>query len=549
MATNKLLSFMKLIGMTFIMTIITLPANAQFLRTSYFMEGTHYRQQLNPALTPTKGFINLPVIGAVNATVGSTSLGYQDIIDIIDDGGDFYTKPDFMNRLKDNNTLNVNFSTEILSAGWYKGKNFWSFNIGLRTDIGANLTKSMFTFLNQMETIEDNWRNSNYDISGQQLNINAYTEIGLGLSRQINSRLTVGARVKALLGIGNMELKLNRIAMSANLPTDQQINEWSNDSYWSGSLGEIETKAKDLKAKFDNYHANLTVGAELKSSFKGLELKEEEGKDYVTDFDFDSGNLGIAGYGFGIDLGASYKILDNLTVSASILDLGFISWSKSSTKIASANPDPINIKGSTYADMINITDPQNSVKGALNQLQNDTENYMDLVTQGDVLNYDMLQLEVGEAKESRKSRLASTLVLGAEYGFFNNKLAVGVLSTTRFVQPDALTELTLSANYRPKSWFNVALSYSAIQSAGKSFGLGLKLGPIFLGTDYMFLGKNSNSVNGFIGVSIPLNKRKAAVKRQLFYYSFSNSPIKKLVSAFNNLTFLILPHSSASDRT
>ena len=64
--------------------------------------------------------------------------------------------------------------------------------------------------------------------------------------------------------------------------------------------------------------------------------------------------------------------------------------------------------------MINITDPQNSVKGALNQLQNDTENYMDLVTQGDVLNYDMLQLEVGEAKESRKSRLASTLVLGAE---------------------------------------------------------------------------------------------------------------------------------------
>jgi len=175
-----------------------------------------------------------------------------------------------------------------------------------------------------------------------------------------------------------MELKLNRIAMSANLPTDQQINEWSNDSYWSGSLGEIETKAKDLKAKFDNYHANLTVGAELKSSFKGLELKEEEGKDYVTDFDFDSENLGIAGYGFGIDLGASYKILDNLTVSASILDLGFISWSKSSTKIASANPDPINIKGSTYADMINITDSQNSVKGALNQLQNDTENYMDL---------------------------------------------------------------------------------------------------------------------------------------------------------------------------
>ena len=475
MATNKLLWSSKLIGVFFIMLVCTLSANAQFLRTSYFMEGTHYRQQLNPALTPTKGYFNLPVIGAVNATVGSTSLGYQDIIDIIDDGDDFYTKPDFMNRLKDNNKLNVNFSTEILSAGWYKGKNFWSFNIGLRTDIGANLTKNMFTFLNEMETVEENWRNSNYDISGQQLNINAYTEIGLGLSRQINSRLTVGARVKALLGIGNMELKLNRVAMSANLPSDQQINQWSSESYWNSMTpSQAAQAAQELKDKFNNYHANLTVGAELKSSFKGLELQEEEGKDYVTDFDFDSGKLGIAGYGFGIDLGASYKILDNLTVSASVLDLGFISWSKSSTKIASANPDPIDIKGSTYANMVDPNNP-NTVMNAVNQLQNDAQGYMDRVTNGDVLDYDMLQLEVSDAKESRKSRLASTLVLGAEYGFFNNKLAVGVLSTTRFVQPDALTELTFSANYRPKSWFNVALSYSAIQSAGKSFGLGLKL--------------------------------------------------------------------------
>ena len=510
MATNKLLWSSKLIGVFFIMLVCTLSANAQFLRTSYFMEGTHYRQQLNPALTPTKGYFNLPVIGAVNATVGSTSLGYQDIIDIIDDGDDFYTKPDFMNRLKDNNKLNVNFSTEILSAGWYKGKNFWSFNIGLRTDIGANLTKNMFTFLNEMETVEENWRNSNYDISGQQLNINAYTEVGLGLSRQINNRLTVGARVKALLGIGNMELKLNRVAMSANLPSDQQINQWSSESYWNSMTpSQAAQAAQELKDKFNNYHANLTVGAELKSSFKGLELQEEEGKDYVTDFDFDSGKLGIAGYGFGIDLGASYKILDNLTVSASVLDLGFISWSKSSTKIASANPDPIDIKGSTYANMVDPNNP-NTVMNAVNQLQNDAQGYMDRVTNGDVLDYDMLQLEVSDAKESRKSRLASTLVLGAEYGFFNNKLAVGVLSTTRFVQPDALTELTFSANYRPKSWFNVALSYSAIQSAGKSFGLGLKLGPLFVGTDYMFLGKNSNSVNGFVGVSIPLGGRKAS---------------------------------------
>lgn len=510
MATNKLTSSVKLIGVFFIMMLCTLSANAQFLRTSYFMEGTHYRQQLNPALTPTKGYINIPVIGAVNATVGSTSLGYQDIMDIIDDGGDFYTKPDFMGRLKDKNNLNVNFSTEILSAGWYKGKNFWSFNVGLRADIGANLTKNMFTFLNEMETIEENWRNSAYDISNQQLNINSFVEVGLGLSRQINSRLTVGARVKAMLGVGNMELKLKNVSMNANLPTDDRINKLQDPNYLSGlSAADITS----LRNEINNYHANLEVDAYLESSFKGLNLKKEAGQDYISDFDFETKDMGIAGYGFGIDLGASYKIMDNLTVSASVLDLGFISWSKGSTQIASAKAASINMQGSNYTAGIDPNDIPGSITAIetnIKKLQTDADGYMQRVSGGDVLDYEMLQLRTEEASKSRKSRLASTIVVGAEYGFFNNKLAVGALSTTRFVQPEALTELTFSANYRPKSWFNMAVSYSVIQSAGKSFGLGLKLGPLFLGTDYMFLGKNSNSVNGFVGVSIPLGGRKAS---------------------------------------
>lgn len=507
MATSKLFSVMKFIGMCFVLAIIAIPANAQFLRTSYFMEGTHYRQQLNPALTPTKGFINIPVIGAVNATVGSTSLGYQDIIDIIDDGDDFYKNPDFMNRLKDKNNMNVNFSTEILSAGWYKGKNFWSFNIGLRTDIGANLTKSMFTFLNKVDELENTWNNNEFEIGGQQLNVQAYTEVGLGLSRQINSRLTVGGRVKALLGIGNMELKINKAYMNANLPSENRINEISNMQF-SSDPRELGNQINALRNEFVGYKADLAVGANLESSFKGLELVENQ-DGYIDDFDFDAGKAGIAGYGFGIDLGASYKILDNLTVSASILDLGFVTWSKESTKIATATGN-INMNGQDYVNQLEGVTTAEEAQSVINDFTGQAQDYLDRVGNGDVLNYEMLQMKVEEANKSRKSRLASTLVFGAEYGFFNNKLALGVLSTTRFVQPDALTELTLSANYRPKSWFNLAVSYSAIQSAGKSFGLGLKLGPLFVGTDYMFLGKNSNSVNGFVGISIPLNQRKAS---------------------------------------
>ena len=69
--------------------------------------------------------------------------------------------------------------------------------------------------------------------------------------------------------------------------------------------------------------------------------------------------------------------------------------------------------------------------------------------------------------------------------------------TARFVEPKTLNELTFMATFRPKNWFNAAISYSPIQSSGKSIGLAVKLGPLFVGTDYMFFGSNSKSVNGF----------------------------------------------------
>ena len=483
-------------------------AHAQFLRTSYFMENSHYRMQLNPALAPSQGYVNIPVVGSLNATVSSTSLGYRDIMDVIENDGNFYTNPEFLGRLDNKNHLNLNINTDILSAGWFCGRNFWSFNVGVRTDLGVKLTKSMFTFLNEMDQIEDQWRNSAYDISGQEIYLNAYTEVGVGYARQINERLSVGGRVKFLLGVGNLDLKFNNVSLNANLPSDARISELQNIS----SLTPAEVG--QLQREINGYHADLALDARLESSFKGLNLVESPEGD-IDDIDFEASDLGFAGYGFGIDLGASYRLLDNLTVSAAVLDLGFISWSKGSTQVATARGSDIHMKGQDYTVGIDPSDPAASLEALqdnMNRLQADAENYMNRVTSGDVLDYELLGLREEGVEKSRKSRLSSTLVLGAEYGFFNNTLSVGVLSTTRFVEPDALTELTLSANYRPKNWFNFALSYSAIQSMGKSFGVGLKLGPVFVGTDYMFLGKNSNSVNAFIGISVPLGSKRVCCR-------------------------------------
>lgn len=491
MATNKLTSSVKLIGVFFIMMLCTLSANAQFLRTSYFMEGTHYRQQLNPALTPGRGYINLPVIGAFNASVSSKSFGYQDIMDIVDNSsdGDYFTSNDFMKRLKDDNQLNINLSTDILSAGWYKGKNFWSFNVGVRMDMGASVQKSMFEFMRQMNgfDIEDiNWSKFDANAGKETLEMNAYTEIGVGYARAINDRLTVGGKVKALLGIGNMKLDVKSMKVNTNITGAGDLNniDWANMT--QDQINQIINATTAT--------ASIDVDASLESSFKGLKLEQDDPNDPtspISKFDFESGDIGIAGYGAAIDFGASYKILDNLTVSAAVLDLGFISWSKGSTTIANANTAGLN--------SMNLKDEAQLKK------------FTDIVTGGEVLNYDMLNLTTEpEAAKSRKTWLHSTMVFGAEYALLNNWLVVGALSTTRFTKPKAISELTLSANIRPKNYFNVALSYSMLQSAGKSFGLAVKLGPLFVGTDYMFLGSNTKTINGFLGISIPLNKRKAS---------------------------------------
>lgn len=446
---------------------------AQFLRTSYFMEGSHYRQQLNPALTPGRGYINLPGIGSLNASVNSSSLGYQDVMDIIDNSeeGDFFMSSDFIGRLDNINNLNVNVSTDILSAGWYKGKNFWSFNVGVRNDIGASIPKSMFEFLRNMDGLDVNdWNrlsNINEQVGKQSLEINSFAEVGLGFARNINSRLTVGGRVKALLGIGNLKLNINDISVKSNLSGYQDVD-WDNLT----------------PEQFENLRGNASihVDATLENSSKLIELPQNE-DGYIDKIEF--GSFGFAGYGAAIDLGISYKLLDKLTVSASVLDLGFMNWGKKNTSIAKATANQ------NY-DLMNPSD---------------LYDFVDIVSSGEVLNYDMLQMTVDEtAEESRNTNLTSTVVVGAEYELLGDWLAVGALYTARFAKPETLNELTFSANIRPKNNFNLAVSYSVLQGAGKTFGVAAKLGPLFVGTDYMFLGKNTKNVNAYLGISIPLGK-------------------------------------------
>ena len=370
---------------------------AQYLRSSYFMEGSSTRIQLNPALQPKRGYVNLPGIGSVNAEVATNSLGIQDVIDVFDSDGEFYNNDKFYNRLKGMNEVNISANTDVISFGFYKGKGFWSFNVGARADVDATIPKTMFDYLRATDADNFSWSGESFDIRNEKLRLNAYIEVGAGYSRAINERLTVGGKAKLLLGAGNINLNINQL-------------------YMYGKDAGIDS---EFQLKTDAY---------LEASAKGLDLEEENG--YITDLDYNQ-----------------------------------IAESDKNTTI-------------------------------------DKNNYSE---SSDVLDFDLFGLKKKENK-SRTTSLSPTMVIGGEYGLLNNKLGLGLLSTTRFGQLKTYSELTFSANYRPNTLINTTLSYSMLQG-GETFGIAFKIGPLMLGTDYMYFGNNSKHVNAFIGLSIPLGKK------------------------------------------
>ena len=442
---------------------VAVPTSAQFLRTSYFMDGNS-KMQLNPAALPDRGYVNMPALGMFNLGAYTNSLGTEDLINVFDSDEDFWNNQDFYNKLKTANDLGVSLSTDLISFGFFRGKNFWSANVGVRLDVEAAIPRNMIDFLRDSPDMDfsnlSDWNNQHYQISGQNLMLNAYAEVGLGYARIINDRLTVGGKFNVLLGMGNLDMRINNVEISSS-------------QLYDGS-GNIDPNAS----------AYVDVDASLKANMKGLELTHD-GYDGTID-GVDMNGFGVGGYGVGIDLGATYKLLDNLTLSAAVTDLGFISWSKSSSTV---------IEGD-HREEYNASN---------------VNEFMDRVSGGEVIDFDLFGLKDEGAQEKRSTRLPTTLAVGAEYSFFRDKLSAGALYTSRWGMNRTLSELTLSANFRPANAFGVSASYSFLQASGKTFGVALKLGPVMLGTDYLFLSGNTRSVNAFIGMSFSIGKKKPQI--------------------------------------
>ena len=451
------------------------PASAQYLRTSYFMDGAQYRLQLNPAMTPTKGFIHLPGISHTNAAVRSNTLGLGDVFDIIKnaDDADYYASDRFMNNLKVENYALINAGTDIFAAGWWQGeKTFWTIGFGVKADGEMVVRPGLFSFLRDMKGMESNdYSNYESDWGKQELNVNAYSEIALGYTRCFSDRFSAGVRVKALLGLGNANLKINKAVVKTNLEGIDPDIDWTTAS-----------PDEFLHARGT---ASVDVDATLESSMEGLAY-ETSRRGYIDDLKYETSHMGIAGFGAGFDIGVTGRVTDELTLSASLLDMGFIKWSRGCTQSAKSNTDDLDFDSNRPGDMTR---------------------FRDVVSNARTLNMDLLRLRLDEEVLSRTTHLTPSMVLGADYTLLEEKLRLGVLYTNYFAHLRNEGEMTLSVNYTPSKLIGLTASYSPLLCGGKSFGFAFKLGPLFLGTDYMYLGKDTKCCNALVGLSIPLASR------------------------------------------
>lgn len=442
-------------------------ASAQQIRTAYFMDKATARTALNPAFRPDRGYVGIPVLGSLSVAYGSNGVSLDHLL--FQNNGRLVTFMDasvpdnFLNNLKKNNQLNTEFSTKILSGGWYAGRGFWTVGVGVNATVSANVPKTLFEFMKRGTGLEG----ATYNIKNLHAYADSYVDLSVGYSRPINDRLTVGGTYKFLMGAGNSDVYLD------------EMNAVMNGDMWK-----------------------ITSRGRMAASAKGLMIEnatDNNDQPYIDNFDYDS--PGIAGFGSAIDVGASYKILDNLTVSAAVLDFGFISWSKGSTLRGISD-------GEFYFDGFDLPIGDQKGSSIQEQLDDMTDNIKDLV-----------HFTEDPKHRGRTTMLRSTINVGGEYSILDNRLSFGLLSSTRFYKPKAYTELTVSVNYRPVEWFATTVSYSLIHSAFKTFGLALNFSPswinFFVGSDYMITKVTPQCVpikahasNLYFGLSVPLGKQK-----------------------------------------
>ena len=422
-----------------------------------------FRSQLNPAFAPQRGYVNFPVLGGIQVGMsGNISLDKifyprdGKLVTLLDSS---VSAAEALSGLKDKNLLGADTRINVIGFGAYtkNHKNFWSFDLNVRANAEANIPYSLFDFIKngQEGRISDIGVISDSYLEAVEVGLRA-DDSGEELAAHADVEAVVEQRER--IGEGRAKSNFNRFDVSLN------EDRWAVEA--DGSL--------DISA------AGLEATTEMNDS----------GEMVYTFDDIDFKPTSPTGYGFAVDLGATYDILPDLQASLAINDLGFIGWGKGNTLSGRS------VKNMEFTGV--------TVDGEGTSSQPD-------------FNLDVLEFQKQEASSATRM-LRATVNAGLEYKMWQNRASVGLLYTMRFWEYKTLHNITGSVNFRPIDWFHLTGSYTVIGNNGGALGLALNLCPgwinFFVATDVLmakhtpqWIPIRQSSMNVTLGLGFPIGKR------------------------------------------
>ena len=451
-------------------------ANAQS-RTSYFMEGTYFRSEFNPALVPTRGYFMIPGASGFNLNVGTNFLSFDNFIY---QRGDQYvtalhssvTTAELLENLPKVLKGNISTNVNLLGIGFYTKKIFWSAGVNLRVDNSVSASPDMFSALKSLG-------NGSFDLGSTSVNANWYLESYVGTAFPVADWLTVGVKGKLLFGLANFNVDLkNKLNITEDKVTIEIDGEWQANS-----------------PIFSNTELANASTVELSNVL------------CINDMSKLKQNLN--NFGAAIDLGAEMRLLNNhLKVSAAITDLGIIKWGATSHLAGSASA----------AYEYNGFDV--STDGV------DTDNAFGPMNGGEGISKDNIIQK--EGYKGYSDRLSYSINVGAEYNILRNKIAFGIFSQTKVFKTGPYSEITASVNLRPTSWLSATVSQTFLNDNDAGiFGAAINFHPaminFYLGVDFidsnyvgvgniggldLYIPRSANSLNLYMGMAFNFGRPK-----------------------------------------
>ena len=248
---------------------------------------------LNPgAETNFNYHFGVPLLSGISSEIGLTGFAVSDLFSV--DNRTINQKvSEVINKLTPNDYVKLNLQVEVLNAGFrLNDNNYFSFGFYEEFDGIIYTPKDLITLATDGNF---GYLNKSFELSQTVFKLDALGVLHFGLTNKVNENLTFGARFKIYSSALNIE-------SFDNSGTFTTVN-GSNNLY-------------------THYLENIHLDVRSSGLVKDDEFIEIPNKYFLNTF-FGATNLGI-----GFDIGFTAHLSDQMEVTGSLVDVGFVKHSK-----------------------------------------------------------------------------------------------------------------------------------------------------------------------------------------------------------------------------